>query len=430
MVSRVCPICLRPSPSAAGQKIGHVLGGEAPGRQGATRGHSQPYVTEEQRRRPGWIASQNLTEILTGGTSRDREGGLGPAEPERGQEHPACSRDLYGSASPPRLAVGIDDIERLAIETVNRRLALTGVQRKLSLSCSGNGADRRLTIVGALGGSHILKPPTPEYPGMPELEHWTMVLARASGLRTAETGLIPLASGEPAFITRRFDRSGNAGSVPSPSRASELPADPAASAHDRDGSRRVHVEDLCQLSSLATEQKYRSSMEKVGTLVRSFATAPGDDALRLLEVTLFSFLVGNSDMHLKNWTLVRDAGRVVLSPAYDLLPVRLLVDDPEEFALPINGRKNRLQRRDFEALAKHLKIPDIVTRRTIDDLPARLMRALGQLPSPWVARKQAQAFKALVERNAARLGSGRPAGPLAIAPAGERPTSRKHRPRR
>jgi hypothetical protein len=54
--------------SAAGQKSGHVLGDEAPGRQGATREHSQPYVTEEQRRRPGWIGGQNLTEILTGGT--------------------------------------------------------------------------------------------------------------------------------------------------------------------------------------------------------------------------------------------------------------------------------------------------------------------------------------------------------------------------
>jgi len=323
-----------------------------------------------------------------------------------GKEHPTCSRTLYGSDLPPQLAVGIDDIERLAVETVNRRLALTGVQRKLSLSFMGSGADLRLTIVGALGGSHILKPPAPEYPGMPELEHWTMVLARAAGLRTAEAGLIPLSSGEPAFITRRFDRSGDPGGVPSPTRAGARPADPAGSAHDREGSRRVHVEDLCQLSGLTTEQKYRSSMEKVGTLVRDHATAPGDDALRLLEVTLFSFLVGNSDMHLKNWTLVRDAGRVVLSPAYDLLPVRLLVDDPEEFALPINGRKNRLQRRDFEALAKHLKIPDIVARRTMDDLPARLMRALGQRPSPWVARKQAKAFTALLERNTARLGGG------------------------
>jgi serine/threonine-protein kinase HipA len=319
-----------------------------------------------------------------------------------GKEHPACSLALYGAASPPKLDVGLADVERLAIETVNRRLALTGVQRKLSLSFAGSDADRRLTIVGALGGSHILKPPAPEYPGMPELEHWTMALARASGLRTAEAGLLRLSSGEPAFITRRFDR---------------------------DGARRIHVEDLCQLSGLATEHKYRSSMEKVGKLVRDLATAPGDDALRLLEVTVFAFLTGNSDMHLKNWTLVRDAGRVVLSPAYDLLPVRLLVDDPEEFALPINGRKNRLERRDFAALGQHIKIPDVVVRRTLDSLPARLLTTVQELPSPWVAREQARAFKALVAMNAARLADGGD-GRRSRAAATKQPAKRKLRPRR
>jgi serine/threonine-protein kinase HipA len=332
---------------------------------------------------------------------RPSQGGAFHEPPIRGMEHPACSQTLYGSTSPPTLDVALGDIERLAVETVNRRLALTGVQRKLSLSFIGNGVDRRLTIVGALGGSHILKPPAPEYPGMPEFEHWTMVLARESGLRTAEAGLISLSSGEPAFITRRFDR---------------------------EGGRRVHVEDLCQLSGLTTEHKYRSSMEKVGMLVRGLATTPGDDALRLLEATVFSFLVGNSDMHLKNWTMVRDAGRVVLSPAYDLLPVRLLVNDPEEFALPINGRKNRLQRRDFESLAKHLKIPDLVARRTIDQLPARLIRALAERPSPWVARVQATMFSELVKANATRLTEHpRPARRIA-APSRKKPTrSHPHR---
>jgi serine/threonine-protein kinase HipA len=230
-----------------------------------------------------------------------------------------------------------------------------------------------------------------------------MALARASGLRTAEAGLIPLSSGEPAFITKRFDR---------------------------EGARRIHVEDLCQLSGLATEHKYRSSMEKVGKLVRDLTTAPGDDALRLFEVTIFAFLVGNSDMHLKNWTLVRDAGRVVLSPAYDLLPVRLLVDDPEEFALPINGRKNRLERRDFEALGKYLKIPDIVIRRTLDGLPSRLQLAIEELPSPWVVRAQAQAFSELVASNAARLTNGLKAEKTSRAPKAKEPPKRKSRPRR
>jgi serine/threonine-protein kinase HipA len=329
----------------------------------------------------------------------DGEADLSRAQPE---EHPACSQALYGLASPPKLDVALADVERLAIETVNRRLALTGVQRKLSLSLAGSEANRRLTIVGALGGSHILKPPAPEYPGMPELEHWTMVLARASGLRTAESGLIPLSSGEPAFITRRFDRQ---------------------------DARRIHVEDLCQLSGLATEHKYRSSMERVGTAVRDLATAPGDDALRLFEVTIFCFLVGNSDMHLKNWTLVRDAGRVVLSPAYDLLPVRLLVNDPEETALPVNGRKNRLERRDFEAFGKHLKIPDVVIRRTIDELPARLTLAITQLPSSWVAPEQARAFKALVASNRARLALGRRPRVMSQAPVFKKQAKRRPKPR-
>jgi hypothetical protein len=117
------------------------------------------------------------------------------------------------------------------------------------------------------------------------------------------------------------------------------------------------------------------------------------------------------------------------SPAYDLLPVRLLVDDPEEFALPINGKKNRLERRDFEALGKHLGIPDIVIERTLDGVPARLRVALEQLPSPWVARQQAHALRTLIARNAARLAQGRktrPPGPLAK----KRPAKRPSRPRR
>ena len=147
-------------------------------------------------------------------------------------------------------------------------------------------------------------------------------------------------------------------------------------------------------------------------------------------MTVFSFLVGNSDMHLKNWTLVRDAGRAVLSPAYDLLPVRLLVDDQDEFALPINGRKNRLESRDFEVLGKHLKIPDVVIRRTLNDLPARLMLAIEQLPSPWVAPEQAREFKALVTKNATRLAHGRKAGVTPRAPVIKKPAKRRPRPRR
>jgi len=89
-----------------------------------------------------------------------------------------------------------------------------------------------------------------------------------------------------------------------------------------------------------------------------------------------------------------------------------------------------LEKRDFEALGKHLKIPDVVIRRTLDDLPARLMLAIEQLPSPWVAPEQAQTFKALVTRNAARLAHGRKAGVMPRASVVKKPAKRRSRPRR
>lgn len=291
--------------------------------------------------------------------------------------HEGCNRRLYGAAQAPILSVRMEDLERLALETVNRRLSVPGVQRKLSLSCmQGEGGAHRLTIVAALGGSHILKPPTSEYPGMPELEHWTMRLAGRCGLRVAECGLVALASGEMAFVVKRFDR---------------------------DDGRRVAVEDFCQLLEQPTADKYRSSLERVGTKLRQIATTPGQDALRLYDLALLCFLTGNSDMHLKNWSVVCRAGRIELSPAYDLLPTRLLLSDPEESALAINGRKARLAPGDFLALAAHLRIPEKVALRRLDEIPRSLEKAMDEIPSPWVSRDQAETFRAHVREMKARL---------------------------
>lgn len=284
---------------------------------------------------------------------------------------------MYGTPREPTLSVDLADLERLALETVNRRLSVPGVQRKLSLSCLGEGEERqRLTIVAALGGSHILKPPTAEFPGMPELEHWTMRLAGRCGIEVAESGLVPLGSGEMAFVVRRFDR---------------------------DKGRRIAVEDLCQLLGQPTADKYRSSLEKVGTAIRKHATTPGQDALGFLDRVVFCFLTGNSDMHLKNWSLVCDRATIALSPAYDLLPTRLMLSDPEESALPLNGRKSRLAPRDFLALAAHLRLPDKVARQRLRTLPQQLDKAIAEIPSPWVSPHQTAAFVEHVQTMSERL---------------------------
>lgn len=301
---------------------------------------------------------------------------LGPSGD--GGAHPACCRELYGTASQPMLGIALDEIEKRAVEVVNRSLAVTGVQRKLSLSLlEEEGHPHRLTVMGALGGTHILKPPAAEYPGMVELEHWTMRLARAAGLRAAACGRLPLSSGENAYVTRRFDR---------------------------EGARRIHVEDFCQLSGQPTADKYRSSLEKVGAIARRWGTVPGEDALRVYELAVFCLLTSNSDMHLKNWSFVRHAGRVELSPAYDLLPTRILTGDPEESALPVNGRKAGIRRRDLLALARHMRLPDSVATRVLDRLREAVPRLMRELPSPWTDPLQAGRLRELADQAAANLG--------------------------
>lgn len=258
-----------------------------------------------------------------------------PLQVDTGDFHAACSKKFFGTETPPHLAHSNEKMQELAKDIVLRSVTVTGVQPKLSLNIDKDPGDpqkSRFTIVG-LWGHFILKPPTPEFPFLPENEDLTMHLARVFGLQTAEHSLIRLESGELAYITKRFDRSGE---------------------------KRLPMEDMCQLTETLTSDKYHSSMEKIGKCIRSFASRPGLAAISFFEMVLFSYLTGNADMHLKNFSLLTQTDdEIVLAPAYDLVCTKIVIpDDKEESALTINGRKSKLARRDFDALALNLKIPE------------------------------------------------------------------------
>src|SRR5690606_11721251 len=124
--------------------------------------------------------------------------------------HTACSKKFFGTETPPILALNEDKMQELAKDIVLRSVAVTGVQPKLSLTIEkepGDPRKSRFSIVG-LWGHYILKPPTPEFPFLPENEDLTMHLAKLFGIPTAEHSLIRLESGELAYITKRLDRSG------------------------------------------------------------------------------------------------------------------------------------------------------------------------------------------------------------------------------
>lgn len=237
--------------------------------------------------------------------------------------HAACSKKIFGQAAPPELPYSENDLEPLARMVIQSQTAITGVQAKLSLHITGNKKDtgQIFTIVGLWGG-YILKPPTAFYPQLPEVEDLTMHLAAAANIKTVPHSLIRLQSGNLAYITKRVDRTSK---------------------------KKLAMEDMCQLTERLTEDKYHGSYEQIGQAILRYSSTPGLDIVNFLELTLFSFISGNADMHLKNFSLLEQPGiGMTLSPAYDLVNT-LLVNpaDAEEMALSLNGRKKKLKKRDF-----------------------------------------------------------------------------------
>lgn len=247
--------------------------------------------------------------------------------------HPACAKKLLGTAEPPAIDFDLEQLEELAKQIIIQSKAVTGVQPKLSLNVEKHkNQPSRLTIVG-LHGEYILKPPSTQFKQLPENEDLTMHLAELMKIKTAKHGLIRLKSGELAYITKRFDR-------------------------NKDD--KIAVEDFCQLSENLTEHKYRGSIERIGKIASIHTFNKGFEAQRLFELVLFCYLTGNADMHLKNFSLIENAmGEYEFSPAYDLLNTAIVMpEDKEESALTINGKKSKLNRDDFNALANALKIND------------------------------------------------------------------------
>ncbi len=238
--------------------------------------------------------------------------------------HKGCARKIFETTMVPALSYTRANIKELAREIVTASTTVTGVQAKLSLDISRGhaGEPRRFTIVG-LWGRFILKPQTDSFANLPENEDLTMHMAEAAGIKTVPHSLIRFADGELCYITRRVDR-------------------------QKTGAK-IAMEDMCQLSERLTEDKYKGSYERIAKIICRYSSAPLLDVVNFWEVVLFSWLTGNADMHLKNFSLFRPADNYILSPAYDLLSTALVMpDDDEELALTLNGKKRRIKRDDFE----------------------------------------------------------------------------------
>ena len=252
---------------------------------------------------------------------------------DSGDYHHKCIKAFYGTTVAPTLPYRLDEMEKLAKQAVELSISVPGVQPKLSLGWIKNtledGRNGRLTIMDALEGLYILKPQNAQYNQMPENEHLSMKLAELLKINAVPSNMIRLASGELCYITKRIDRK-------------------------KDNSK-IHMIDFLQILEL--EDKYLGTMENLGKTIGESSVNTLMDKLRFFEITLFNFIIGNNDMHLKNFSMWHSDMGWVLSPAYDLINVKIILPkDKDDSALLLGGKKKNFSKGYFDKFGTVLQL--------------------------------------------------------------------------
>jgi len=294
-----------------------------------------------------------------------------------GDYHPGCIKTFYGTRYAPALPYRLDEMEKLAKEAVQLSVTVPGVQPKLSLgwikTVLKDGHNGRLTIMDALEGLYILKPQNPKYRQMPENEHLSMKLAELFKINTVPSNMIRLASGELCYITRRIDR--------------------------RKDNSRIHMIDFLQILEL--EDKYLGTMEIVGKTIGDLSVNTLMDKLYFFELSLFNFIIGNNDMHLKNFSMWLSDFGWVLSPAYDLLNVKIILPkDEDETALLLGGKKKNIDKGHFDQFGRVLKLNDKQINSVYIKLGSWLPRAVQLIEISFLNDKNKFRYKELITKRA------------------------------
>ncbi len=298
--------------------------------------------------------------------------------------HIRCIRKFFGTDVLPVLDLTEELLDSYVTESVGKNLTVPGVQRKISLHLELQDVPS-LTLVNYPTG-YILKLNTPEYPHLPEAEDLTMRIAEKAGVKTVPHGLLWM-NGQFAYITKRIDR--------------------RITGNKRINVQKYAMEDFCQLEGRLTADKYHGSYERCAKIIAKYSARKGLDLSELYLRLVVSFVTGNSDMHLKNFSLIETEpgnGMYVLSLAYDLLPVNLVMpDDREEFALTMNGKKANLRRDDFMSFAKQCGVAGNAAEKIIQKVVVAEDAYLTLCDESYLPQDMKSTMKELIQSRCSRL---------------------------
>ncbi len=299
------------------------------------------------------------------------------SESKKNNWHKKCIRKFFNETTLPLIDLDEKKMELIAEQCTNMGYTVPGVQKKLSLHLFSESGIPKLTIVDYPTG-YILKPQVDEYISLPESEHLVMSMAELAGIRTVLHALIYCGE-HLAYITKRADRVFADGSV-----------------------KLLAMEDFCQLDLRLTQDKYKGSYERCAKIIDRYSSQKGLDMSEFFMRIVFSFIVGNSDMHLKNFSLIETyekSNEYILSPAYDLLPVNLILpEDTEQTALMLNGKKRNIRKKDFICLAEKCNISQKTALKIIDKLVSFKDNYIEMCMQSMLPEKMKEQFAKLIEK--------------------------------
>ena len=282
------------------------------------------------------------------------------------------------------------DAERQRRESAIRAVSMSiqGVQPKLSARLAVSAGEFRIVD---RGGRYVIKPQHHLFPNLPENECLTMHLAGLCGIEAPVRGMVRCAGGTWSYFVRRFDRAGHDGKVP--------------------------VEDFAQLAGRSRDTKYDFSMERLVRILDAYCTFPQIEKVKLLKRSLFNFLIGNEDMHLKNHSLITRRGTVELAPAYDFLSSTVAYlalgarrDTIMEIALPLGGKRRGLTRKSWMTYfaRERLGLPDDTIAAVRAELAAAVPGWRARIADSFLPAEQKALYLALLSERLAVLAIGPP----------------------
>ena len=147
-------------------------------------------------------------------------------------------------------------------------------------------------------------------------------------------------------------------------------------------------------------------MEQVASTIEQHCTFPAVEKVKLFRLTLFNFLVGNEDMHVKNFSLMRSEGKVELSLAYDLLNTTIAMSGAtEELALPLRGKKSKIKKGDFVDYfaLERLGLTQKVVENILGELAAAAEQWKATIEISFLSDQMKQTYLSLLDERRKRL---------------------------